>query len=51
VNAFFDNINWHEVNRHYERALAMARATASNLGRPAQRHSVRRRATTERPNI
>jgi superoxide dismutase, Fe-Mn family len=27
VDAFFDNINWHEVNRRYERALAMARAT------------------------
>jgi Fe-Mn family superoxide dismutase len=26
VDAFFDNINWHEVNRRYERALAMARA-------------------------
>ena len=26
VDAFFDNINWHEVNRRYERALAMSRA-------------------------
>ena len=25
VDAFFDNINWQEVNRRYERALAMAR--------------------------